>query len=96
MGRRRMKGKTEAARSVDYLLYDLCVRKWGFCNRLTAEQLFRTHPILTADLFTRAVLEAEGMDPDTEETWFKRIRGYFLEKFGPAISSTPIPPQPSA
>ena len=72
------------ARGVDCLLRDLCT-EWGFCSRLSADQLLRAHATLTADLFARAVLEGEGMNPDLEVAWLNRIKDRFSERFGSGI-----------
>ena len=81
----RRKDANSPAGKVDYLLHDLCV-EWGFCAELSAERLLQAHPTLTGDLFARAVLEAEGMDPDLEKTWLRQIRERFAERFGPGAS----------
>lgn len=79
------KDANSPAGKVDYLLNDLCV-EWGFCTGLSAEQLFQAHPTLTCDLFARAVLKAEGMNPDFEKTWLRRIGERFSERLGPGSS----------
>ena len=38
--------------------------------------------ILSADEFANLVLEAEGMNPEREIEWFRRIRDRFIERFG--------------
>ena len=68
------------------LLLDLC-HEQGFCSRLSAEQLLQAHPILTDELFAKAVIEAEGMTPDHEKAHLKSIRERFIERFGAAISA---------
>jgi hypothetical protein len=48
---------------VAYLIKDLC-RDLGFCLLAEAANKFESNPPRTIDAFTRAVFEAEGLDPD--------------------------------
>jgi hypothetical protein len=41
---------------------------------------------LTADVFARAVLTAEGMKPDHEKKWVRTIAELFSARYGPAVS----------
>ena len=66
------------------MLGDLCV-EWGFCNRLMPDDLIVTGKPLTADEFARAVLVAEGMNPDYSE-WFRPIRDKFIGRYGSSVS----------
>ncbi len=68
-------------REINYLLYDLCVN-WGFCiPPMDAEEISRKTRI-TAVEFAFEVLSAEGMTPENETQWVKKISGRFQERFG--------------
>jgi hypothetical protein len=69
------------AEDLDYFLRDLCV-DWGFCNRLTGEQLLSQSTPVTADAFARAVLLAKGMNPDHEKAWLRKLKHAFADRFG--------------
>ena len=69
--------------SLQRLLDDLC-REWGFCARLRAADLLRPDAVLGAGDFAGVVLRAEGMDPETEKRWVRRIADRFTERFGPS------------
>ena len=73
---------------LDGLLYDLC-DEWGFCNWLSASELLSPNGAIDADEFVSAVLIAEGMNPEYEKKWVKRIRGKFTDKFGLRVSLDP-------
>jgi len=66
---------------LDVLLEDLCVR-WGFCNRLTADDLLSGPEALSAQVFAKTVLQAEGMNVDLEKDWRRRIEDLFVARFG--------------
>jgi hypothetical protein len=78
------KRKPDLADDLGILLGDLCV-EWGFCNRLMPEDLIAAGKILTADEFARAVLVAEGMDPNYSK-WLHPIRDKFIERYGSSVS----------
>lgn len=66
---------------LQYLLYDLCL-DWGFCIQPEdAEQIYR-QTTLTADEFALAVVEFEGMNPEHEQEWIRKIADKFRERFG--------------
>jgi len=68
------------------LLGDIC-REWGFCNRLSARDLVTAGRSLGATEFARAVLQAEGMNPDHEANWVGRIEKRFVARYGSSVSS---------
>ena len=79
-----MKRKADLTEDLRILLDDLCVQ-WGFCTALKAEDLVGTGQELRADDFACAILEAEGMNPETSG-WRQRIREKFAERYGASVS----------
>ena len=79
MGYKVNKDTPPMERELIYLLGDLCV-KWGFCisdyNEITTAEYY------TAKEFAQDVLAAEGMDPEYELKWVRRISERFRERFG--------------
>ena len=67
------------------LIGDLCT-EWGFCNALHPEDFVRTDHVLTAPDFADAVLRAEGMNPDYELQWRRRLMRLFVDRYGPETS----------
>jgi hypothetical protein len=67
------------------LLGDLC-REWGFCNHLTADELIADGRELSAEDFAIRVLDAEGMNPEYEIEWRRRIRDVFKNRYGMSTS----------
>ena len=59
----------------------LCT-EWGFC--LPADKISELSKLKDPEApeFARLVLEAEGMNPETELAWFRKIRNRFTEQFG--------------
>jgi hypothetical protein len=90
MGKRHRKPWTEKRRAtlsedLDLLLGDLCAQ-WGFCNRLSGEDLVREHPIITGESFATAVLNAEGMSPLPHGEHWEAIKSVFCRRYGHAVS----------
>lgn len=79
------KRKPDLADDLDLLLGDLCVG-WGFCNRLSPHDLISPGKSLTAVEFARAVLLAEGMNPDYQVRWLRAIRDTFVTRYGTSVS----------
>ncbi len=75
---------------LNILLGDLCV-EWGFCNRLLPDDLVSVGKAITADEFARAVLIAEGMNPDCSE-WLRPIRDKFAQRYGSSVSPESFTP----
>lgn len=69
-----------------WLLDVLCV-EWGFCIPSEASEDISRRSSLTASEFATAVLQSEGMNPENEKEWFRRIRDRFVEEFGERITS---------
>lgn len=69
---------------LNILIGDLCVL-CGYCNDLSGAKLLRDYPLLTADDFTRAVLVAEGMNPEIASD-YKMIRERFRLRYGTSVS----------
>ncbi len=63
------------------LLNKLCA-DWGFCLSETAAQRIENTKEITADEFARRVLEAEGMNPEIDIHWRRKIREVFIETIG--------------
>ena len=74
------------ASRLNWLLRDLGNER-GFWGRLSAEQLFRMHPVITDELFARTVVETEGMTPEHEKTHLAWAKERFNDRFGQAISA---------
>lgn len=70
---------------IRYLLAELCT-DWGFCiPSVDANRIARsTH--LEANEFAAEVLRAEGMTPENEVKWVRRIKQRFADKFGDSVS----------
>ncbi|MDB5692133.1 MAG: hypothetical protein JWO81_1196 [Alphaproteobacteria bacterium] len=80
------------ADDLNILLGDVCVQ-WGFCNRLSAEELIANGDSVTSNAFAAAVLTAEGMNPEYEIKWVRRLRRLFADRYGNAVSpETYAPP----
>lgn len=73
-------------KEIKYLLKDLCV-EWGFCIPSVDAEKIANMQKLEADEFACLVLEAEGMKPEYEKQWRRKIRDIFIEKFGDEVSS---------
>jgi len=69
---------------------DLCV-EWGFCTRLLPDDLLDGGATLTAEEFARAVIAADGGDPEYSE-WLKPIRNKFIERYGASVSQESYTP----
>jgi hypothetical protein len=68
-------------RDLTRLLYDLCV-DWGFCiPPVDAQRIARSKSVTARD-FAHEVLRAEGMNPEYEVEWVRRIAARFVEHFG--------------
>jgi hypothetical protein len=66
----------DPAKGLDQLLADLC-EQWGICTKLTGQALLQQHPALTPLQFARAVLSADGLNPDKEPAWVRRVKRRF-------------------
>ena len=75
------KQEADLTKDLDSFLGDLCVG-WGFCNSLTAEDLIAIGMPIEATEFAEQVLRAEGMNPEYEVKWVRRIRNRFIERYG--------------
>lgn len=75
------KRRTELKDDLGLFMADLCT-EWGFCNALTPEDLVRVGHTLTASEFADAVLRAEGMNPEYELNWRRRITRLFTDRYG--------------
>ncbi|MCL1036279.1 hypothetical protein L2750_03830 [Shewanella submarina] len=87
------KTKLTMCRAVEYLLKDLCV-EWGFCIPTSDAERIKAKEFIEADSFACEVLSAEGMNPEYEVQWRKKIRNRFIEQFGQEISSSEFKQKP--
>ena len=81
----RTRRKPDLGEDLQGLLDFLCVQ-WGFCTRLAAADLIQAGTRLQASEFAGAVLRAEGMDPDQNRKWMRRISDLFERRYGPSVS----------
>jgi hypothetical protein len=81
----------DLAEDLNLLIEDMC-RKWGFCNRLWAEQILTNDEALTADAFAVAVLMAEGMDTRPGAPWYLELRRLFKRRYGVSVSKATYAP----
>lgn len=79
------KNKDSLEGDLQLLLAELCTQ-WGFCNRLSPQDLLDEQHTITASEFADALLSAEGMNPEHEPKWRRRIRALFTERYGESIS----------
>ena len=81
MGLSLDKNLPKLERDLTYLLYDLCV-DWGFCiPPVDAQRIARLKTVTSKD-FAHEVLRAEGMNPEYEVQWVRRIAERFVQHFG--------------
>lgn len=81
MGFKLEKDTPPLERELSYLLYDLCVI-WGFCiPPIRAEEICQMSH-WSAEDFAISVVEAEGMNPEYEQKWVRKIAEKFRERFG--------------
>lgn len=74
-------------RELEYLLYDLCVQ-WGFCIPPESADRICKMTRLTATIFAASVIEAEGLNPQYEHKYVRRIVLKLRERFGQNHIST--------
>jgi hypothetical protein len=77
---------TNMAKAIRDFLDEICV-DWGFCIPRRDIQRLMNAENLEADEFAREVLIAEGMDPDIEVKWRRKIRARFANQFGASLLS---------
>lgn len=81
VGQRPLKPSSTLEARLSHLLGELCV-EWGFCiPPADAERIARSKH-LTTDQFAVEVLVAEGMHPEYEKQWRKKMRDRFVAVFG--------------
>ena len=68
-------------RDLASLLEKLCV-EWGFCLPATDARRIAGMKSVTSKEFAHEVLRAEGMDPEHEVQWVRRIVERFVGHFG--------------
>lgn len=67
--------------AVEYILKDLCV-ELGFCIPRSEAEKLKSLKRLEANEFASLVLTAEGMVPEYEKQWVRKISSRFEEYFG--------------
>src|ERR1051326_1423460 len=81
MGIKLEKDTPPMERELSFLLYDLCV-VWGFCIPPAKAEEIREVSRWSAEKFAISVVEAEGMNPEYEQEWVRKIAERFRERFG--------------
>jgi len=74
-------------KDTEILLNYLCV-EWGFCIDAGSANSIKDSIHIEADEFACAVLKAEGMDPEIEVEWRRKIRNKFIEYFGSELNDS--------
>ena len=64
---------------IEPLLYKLCT-EWGFCIPQSESEKIIKQENIDPEEFAIAVLEAEGMNPEYEPKWMKKIKNKFIEE----------------
>lgn len=70
---------------LNILLEDLA-REWDIQHGLTAKDLVKGSKPLTSKQFTDAVIIADGMNPEDEHQWVRRIKRKFVQRYGHEVS----------
>lgn len=92
----RMATQGATGRTLEADLRDLLVRlcvEWGFCIPPKHRNRIVTSAHLEAAEFAAQVLQAEGLDPQIETQWFRKIKNRFVEQFGESVSAADYPKQ---
>jgi hypothetical protein len=55
--------------------------EWEFAAMPDARALLKAYPILEAHRLARAVLEADGLKPDREPSWMRKIKRRFAQRY---------------
>jgi hypothetical protein len=76
---------SEMEKALDKFLNFLCV-EWGFCIPPEDRNKFMATKYFEANEFAKLLLEAEGMDPDLDIEWRRKIRNEFTSRFGSELS----------
>ncbi|MEM6265062.1 MAG: hypothetical protein AAGI38_21310 [Bacteroidota bacterium] len=63
------------------LLSELCIN-WGFCILIEDKRRIAAATHFHAKDFAKEVIQAEGMNPEIEVVWVRRISDKFIERFG--------------
>lgn len=79
------KRKAKLVEDLRILLDDLCIQ-WGFCTHLKAKDFVGNGQVVEADAFAVAILEAEGLNPETSQ-FRDPIRKKFTERYGASVST---------
>jgi hypothetical protein len=80
LGLRLDKNLPKLERDLRLLLHDLCV-DWGLCIPPVDQERIAHRKTVTAREFAIEVLRAEGLDPECERQWVRKIAGRFVQHF---------------
>ena len=72
-------------KAIEKFLNILCV-EWGFCLSPSSVNELKESEYFEASEFAEAVLKAEGMNPETEIEWKRKIKNKFVEVFGQELN----------
>lgn len=70
----------DLAADLDLLLEEIRV-EWEFTNTLTGAEMLKGRRDMQSHVFARAIIEAEGMKPDREPSWMRRIKRRFVQRY---------------
>jgi hypothetical protein len=84
---RRYRQMPPLERDLRDLLHWLCV-EWGFCIPPNDRDRIATSQQLDAATFAAEVLLAEGLNPECERSWVRKIKHRFVEQFGEVVSAS--------
>ncbi|NNG02505.1 MAG: hypothetical protein HKM95_00185 [Inquilinus sp.] len=79
-------GAASLEKQIRDLLRDLCV-DWGFCIPPADIERIAGRAQLEAYAFAAEVVRAEGMTPEHEKKWTRRIAERFRDRFGDRVSA---------
>ena len=80
------KRKARLRDDLDLLLNDIC-SQWGFCQRVDTDDLIGSQGELTAAEFASRVLTTEGLHPEYDVEWRRRLEVAFRDRYGSSVSA---------
>ena len=63
------------------LFIDETAEDWGFNKRPDAAAILKGRAQVSALAFARAMVEADGMQPDREPSWVRRLKRRFGQRY---------------
>jgi hypothetical protein len=79
------------ADDLDLFLQELA-DKWNYVNDLTGKDIIAKKSPVTALDFTRAVLIADGLKPDSEPNLMRQIKRKFIQRYGLEVAADTYQP----